>query len=185
MRKKIKHNNWQNDASSILPPCNKKGQGDVTIFSCVVHKISLEGCPCREELVPWEQWEQWCEGDSPCVPFSTFWFVNHGNALKAGGEGDSRGWDGWMVSLTQWTWVWASSGRWWITGKTGVLLSMGSQKVRHDRAAATSWWMDEWTKFKRKEGNSFSCTLEDGEVMDGEADTFIEYLGHGAVLLIL
>ena len=45
--------------------------------------------------------------------------------------------------------------------------------------------MDELTKFKRKEGNSFSCTLEDGEVMDGEADTFIEYLGHGAVLLIL
>ena len=32
--------------------------------------------------------------------------------LKARGEGDDRGWDGWMASLTQWTWVWASSGRW-------------------------------------------------------------------------
>ena len=41
--------------------------------------------------------------------------------LKAGGEGDDRGWDGWMASLTQWTWVWASSGRWWRTGKPGVL----------------------------------------------------------------
>ena len=52
--------------------------------------------------------------------------------LKAGGKGDNRGWDGWMVSLTQWTWVWASSGRWWWTGKPGMLQSMGSQRVRHD-----------------------------------------------------
>ena len=41
--------------------------------------------------------------------------------LKAGGEGDDRGWDGWMASLTQWTWVWVSSGSWWWTGKPGVL----------------------------------------------------------------
>ena len=46
--------------------------------------------------------------------------------LKAGGKGDNRGWDGWMASLTQWTWVWASSGRWWRTGKPGMLQSMGS-----------------------------------------------------------
>ena len=47
--------------------------------------------------------------------------------LKAGGEGDDRGWDGWMASLIQWTWVWANSGRWWRTGKPGVLRSVGSQ----------------------------------------------------------
>ena len=41
--------------------------------------------------------------------------------LKAGGEGDDRGWDGWMASPTQWTWVWASSGSWWWTGKPGML----------------------------------------------------------------
>ena len=52
--------------------------------------------------------------------------------LKAGGKGDNRGWDGWMVSLSQWTWVWASSGRWWWTGKPGMLQSMGSQRIRHD-----------------------------------------------------
>ena len=51
--------------------------------------------------------------------------------LKAG-EGDARGWDGWMASPTQWMWVWASSGRWWRTGKPGMLQSTGSQKVRHD-----------------------------------------------------
>ena len=48
------------------------------------------------------------------------------------GEGDDRGWDGWMASLTQGTWVWASSRKWWKTGKPGVLQSMGSQRVRHD-----------------------------------------------------
>ena len=52
--------------------------------------------------------------------------------LKAGGEGDDRGWDGWMASPTQWTWVWASFRSWWRTGKPGVLHSMGSQRVRHD-----------------------------------------------------
>ena len=52
--------------------------------------------------------------------------------LKAGGEGDNRGWDVWIASPTQWTWVWVRSGSWWWTGKPGVLQSMGSQRVRHD-----------------------------------------------------
>ena len=45
------------------------------------------------------------------------------------------GWDSWMVSLTQWTWVWASSRRWWKIRKPGMRQSMGSQRVRHDWAA--------------------------------------------------
>ena len=45
-----------------------------------------------------------------------------------------RGWDGWMASLTLWTWIWASSGSWWWAGKPGVLQSMGLQSVRHDWA---------------------------------------------------
>ena len=49
--------------------------------------------------------------------------------LKAGGEGDSRGWDGWMASLTQWTWVWVSSESWWWTGKPGMLQFTGSQDL--------------------------------------------------------
>ena len=52
--------------------------------------------------------------------------------LRAGGEGDDRGRDGGMASLTQWAWVWASSGRWWRTGKPGVLQSKGLQRVGHD-----------------------------------------------------
>ena len=50
---------------------------------------------------------------------------------KIEGRGDNRGWDSWMASLTRWTWVWASSGSWWWTGKCGMPQSMGSQRVRH------------------------------------------------------
>ena len=54
--------------------------------------------------------------------------------LGAGGEGDDRGWDGWMASLTRWTWVWVNSGSWWWTGRPGVLQFMGSQRVGHNWA---------------------------------------------------
>ena len=47
--------------------------------------------------------------------------------IGAGGEGDNRGWDGWMASPTRWTWVWANSSRLWWTGKPGALQSTGSQ----------------------------------------------------------
>ena len=62
--------------------------------------------------------------------------------LKAGGEGDDRRWDGWMASPTQLTWVWASSGSWWWTGKPGMLQSMGSQRVGHDWVAELNWTME-------------------------------------------
>ena len=52
--------------------------------------------------------------------------------MLAGEEGDERRWDGWMASLTQWTWVWVNSGSWWWTGRPGFLQSMGSQRVWHD-----------------------------------------------------
>ena len=71
--------------------------------------------PICEELIHWKG--PWC------------W-----ERLKAGGEGDDRGWDGWMASPTQWTWVWASFRRWWRMGKPAILQSMGSQRVRHDWA---------------------------------------------------
>ena len=70
--------------------------------------------------------------------------------LKVGAEGDNRGWDGWMASLTQWTWVWVNSRSWWWTGRPGMLQSMGSQRVRHDWATElnwtelSSWWWQEW-----------------------------------------
>ena len=54
--------------------------------------------------------------------------------LRVGGEWSNRRWDGWMSSLTQWTWVRANSGRSWSTGKPGVLQSMGLQRFRHNWA---------------------------------------------------
>ena len=66
-----------------------------------------------EELIPWKR--PWC------------W-----EGLGAGGEGDDRGWDGWMASPTRWTWVWVNSRRWWWTGRPGVLRFMGSQRAGHD-----------------------------------------------------
>ena len=56
---------------------------------------------------------------------------------KAGGEGNDRGWDGWMASLTQWTWVWVNSRSWWWTGKPDVLQSIGSQ---------SRTWLSDWTE---------------------------------------
>ena len=67
--------------------------------------------------------------------------------LKAGGEGDDRGWDGWMASLIQWTWVWVNSGSWWWTGRLGVLQSMGLQRVGHDWTTELNWIICKSPKF--------------------------------------
>ena len=64
--------------------------------------------------------------------------------LKAEGERDDRGWDGWMASPTRRTWIWVSSRSWWWAGKPGMLQSMGSQWIRHDWAAELNW---RWWKY--------------------------------------
>ena len=66
-----------------------------------------------EELTHWKR--PWC------------W-----EGLGAGGEGENRGWDGWMALATRWTWVWVNCGSWWWTGRPGVLRFMGSKRVRHN-----------------------------------------------------
>jgi len=73
-----------------------------------------------EELTHWKR--PWC------------W-----EGLGAGGEGDDRGWDGWMASPTRSIWVWVNSGSLWWTGRPGVLQFMGSQIVRHDWATELNW----------------------------------------------
>ena len=77
--------------------------------------------------------------------------------LKARGEGDDRGGDGWMASLTPWTWVWVSSGSWWRTGKPGVLQSMGVQRVGHDWAAEMNW-----TELKEGSTEPWRCSCKWG-----------------------
>ena len=67
------------------------------------------------------------------------WYLK---GLGAEGEGDDRGRDGWMASLTRWTWVWVNSGSWWWTGRPGVLRFMESQRVGYDWATKLNW--TEW-----------------------------------------
>ena len=84
--------------------------------------------------------------------------------LKVGGEGDDRGWDGWMASLTQWTWVesnsWVNSGSWWWTGRSGMLQFMGLQRVGHDWATElncqTGWQMKQ-AHFPERRNSQFLC----------------------------
>ena len=59
--------------------------------------------------------------------------------LRAGGEGEDRGWDGWMASPTQCTWICVNSRSWWWTGSPGVQLFMGSQRAGHDWATELNW----------------------------------------------
>ena len=90
-------------------------------------------------------WKDWCWSWSPNTLATWCEGLTHWKRpwcwerLKAGREGDNRGWDGWMASLTQRTWAWASSGSWWRTGKPGVLQSMRSQRVGHDWATELNW----------------------------------------------
>ena len=88
-------------------------------LKCIILCIITLATSC-EELTHWKR--LWC------------WEV-----MGAGGEGDDRGWDGWMASLTRWTWVSVNSGSWWWTGRSGVLRFMGLQRVGHDWATDLIW----------------------------------------------
>ena len=69
--------------------------------------------------------------------------------LGAGGEGSNRGWDGWMASLTRWTWVWVDSGSWWWTGRPGMLQFMGSQSRTCEQSCSQDWATElNWTESK-------------------------------------
>ena len=77
-----------------------------------------------------------------CPPDVRSWLIwkdHDWERLMAGGEGDDRGWDAWMASLTWWTWVWVDSVSWWWTGRPGVLQFMGSQSVGHDWTTELNW----------------------------------------------
>ena len=71
-------------------------------------------------------WPPWCE-ELTHLKIPWCW-----ERFRLGEEGDDRGWDGWMASLTRWTQVWVDSGSWWWTGRPGVLQSMGSQRFGHN-----------------------------------------------------
>ena len=104
-----------------------------------------------KEISP-EYWKDWCRSWSSnalatwCEELTCWKSPWCWKRLKVGGEDDHRGWDGWMASLTQWTWVWASSGCWWWTGKPGVLQSMGMHRVMgmHSVTRLNNWTEMNW-----------------------------------------
>ena len=103
--------------------------------------------PSWRRLVLNVHWKDWCWSWNSNILATSWEELTHWKRpwcweiLKAGGEGDDRGWDGWMASLTQWTWVWVNSESWWWSGKPGVLKPMGSQKVGHDWATELTDWL--------------------------------------------
>ena len=104
---------WSNQSIlKISPGCSLEGM-------MVSWNSSTSATSCNE-LTHWKR--PWC------------W-----EGLGAGGEGDNRGWDGWMASPTRWTWVWENSGSWWWTGRPDVLRFMRSQKVGHDWVTELNW----------------------------------------------
>ena len=113
------------------------GQGSLASWSPWGCKVS--------DMTEWLNWSElnWCWSSNPLATWCeelTHWKRPWcWERLKTGGEGDDRGWVGWMASLTRWTWLWAVSGSWWWTGKPGVLQSMGSQRVGHNWVTKLNW----------------------------------------------
>ena len=95
----------------INPECSLEG---------LMLKLKLQYLATCEELTHLKR--PWCWG-----------------RLKLGGQRVHTGWDGWMVSVTRWTWVWVISGSLWWTGRPGVLQSMRSRRVWHDWATELNW----------------------------------------------
>ena len=113
-------------------------------FNCLFHfqPYLLNTVSCFHWTIHWKDWG-WSWNSNTLAPWCKElthlkrpWYWER---LKGRGEGDDRGWDGWMASLTQWTCVWVNSRSWWWTGRSGVLWSMGSQRVGNDWATELNW----------------------------------------------
>jgi len=122
------------DSLNILWHCPSLGLEWKLTFSSPVATAALEFF-----------WREWCWSwnsstlATSCEELTHWKILWCWEGLGAGGEGDNRRWDGWMASLTRWTWVWVNSGSWWWTGRAGVLQFMGSQRVGHDWATELNW----------------------------------------------
>ena len=104
-------------------------------------------------------WKDWCFSWNSSTLATSYEELTHWKrpwfweGLGAGGEGDDRGWDGWMASPTWWTWVWVNSGSWWCTGRPGVLQYMRSRS----RTWLSDWIELDWTELKCPKIVNCSC----------------------------
>ena len=119
----------------------------VVLEKTLSEPLGLQGdptSPSKRRSVLGVHWKDWCWSWSSNTLATWCQELTHWRRpwcwerFKAG-EGDDRGWDGWMASPTQWTWVWVNSGSWWWTGRPGVLQSMGWQRVRHNWVTKLNW----------------------------------------------
>ena len=110
--------------------------------------LALQGDPTSPSLrrsVLGVHWKDWCWGWNSNTLATWCEELAHlrrhwcWGRLRAGGEGDDRGWYGWMASPTQWTWIWVDYGSWWWIGRPGVLQFMGLQRVGHDWVTELNW----------------------------------------------
>ena len=118
------------------------------LLNCDVGKdswesLGLQGDPTSPVLnIHWKDWWWGWNSNTLAIWWEKLTYLKRPwcwERLKAGGEGNNRGWDDWMTSPTQWTWVWVNSGSWWWTGRPGVLQSIGSQRVGHDWVTELKW----------------------------------------------
>ena len=131
---------------------------ELMLLNCGVGEESWESLllqgdptsPSQRKSVLSVSWKDWCLSWNSNTLATWFEELTHWKRpwcwekLRAGGERDDRGWDGWMASLTRWTWVWMDSGSWWWTGRPGVLQFMGSQRVGHDWVTELTDWLTGW-----------------------------------------
>jgi len=125
--------------------CRRLSAEEWCFWTVVLEKTLESPLDCKEiQPVHSEGEQSWVfigrtdgEAETPILwpPHATSWLIGKYSSweeLRAGGEGNNRGCDGWMASLTRWTWVWVNSWSWWWTGRPDVLQLMGLQRVRHD-----------------------------------------------------
>ena len=133
--------NWVHGIGGVLKHAHIQSGVRITLLNCDVgedscESLGLQGDPTSPS---WRQsvlnihWKDWCWSWNSNTAATWYEELTHWKRpwcwerLKVGGEGDDRGWDGWMASPTQWAWVWVRSRSWWWTERPGVLQSMGSQ----------------------------------------------------------
>ena len=125
------------------------------LLNCGVGEDSWESLGLQEDLTSHSEgdpgkslgllWKGWCESWNSSTLVTSWEELTDWKrlwcweGLGAGGEGDDRGWGGWMASLTQWRWVWVNSGSWWWTERPGMLWFMVLQRVRHDWVTELNW----------------------------------------------
>ena len=138
--------------------------------------LGLQGdptSPCSRRSVLGIHWKDWCWSWNSNTLATWCEELTHWKRpwcwerLRAGGEVDDRGWDGWMASPTQWTWVWVDSGSWWWTGRPSILQFMGSQRVGHDWATELNCLFKTSTEesYRRKGAHVWKTLSKDSTVL--------------------